>query len=73
MFFHQREIQWRWKDTDAFVFWLATHTKEGEEVVVINDGPGDDANVEEIWIGGCPDGREEYVQDQVKKRKGGPK
>lgn len=77
VFFHSRQVKKREWTPESLAYWIATHTKPGEEVVVINDGPGDDANVEEVWVGSPPpegeDARMAYVQEQVKKRKkGGP-
>ena len=76
VFFRGMEVQkgreWTAEDLAR---WVATHTSEGESVLVINDGPDDDANVEEIWVGTPPpegeDARAAFVQEEVKKRKGG--
>ncbi len=72
VFFHQREIKWRWETMEDFAFWVSTHTKEGDEVFVILDGPTDDDNVLEIWVGSEPpegiDARTEYAQAEAKKK-----
>lgn len=71
MFFHKREIKREWKDAAELADWVGTHTKPGDEIAVINDGPGDDAMILEVWIGGCPEGRTEHVR-KLSKKKGGP-
>jgi hypothetical protein len=75
VFFHLREVKPREWTAESLAYWVATHTKNGEEILVINDGPGDHANVEEVWVGTMPpegpDAREHYVHGLVQKRKGG--
>jgi hypothetical protein len=75
VFFHLREVKAREWTAESLAYWVATHAKDGEDILVINDGPGDNANVEEVWVGTMPpegeDARTDYVQAEVKKRKGG--
>lgn len=73
VFFHSREMKEREWTPESLAYWIATHTKPGEEVVVLLDREDDDdhANVEEVWIGGCPEERSAQVLEECKKRRKG--
>jgi hypothetical protein len=76
VFFRGMEVQkGREWTPEELARWVATHSSDGEPILVINDGPGDDANVEEVWVGSMPpegeDARAAFVQEEVRKKKGG--
>lgn len=64
------EVEWRWKDLDAFARWAAEESGY-DDVVVILDREGDDENalVLEIWVGDCPPGREEIARKEHERRR----
>lgn len=60
---------------DDFARWVSENTGPGCEILVINDGPGDDANVREIWIGDWPPQYEDMSWDEIEaeRKKNGDK